>query len=262
MNRFLRIVSRQHAFPLDYCVWVCVCAAKRHGHNLPIGIRPGGRYPSRRSRHHPGFNLNCAGGECNLRQFVQAGSRGHHIVEQGDPPAGHAGITGKGPLDVFKPCVMGQTGLCRGVAQAPGRIEEHGDSECARQRSGDFQGLIKAAFAEPLRVQWHGQDQLGRAVGYMRGQVGGEEAGQVKILAIFEVLDEAVEGWAVQEAGPRVREGGRMAQARATGCALRGRTRALWTVRRGKPGKVGQTARAEGRTKGACTTKRARLRQP
>ncbi len=80
-------------------------------------------------------------------------------------------------------------------------------------------------------------------------------------LTVFEVLDEAIEGRFIQEAGSSAGEGGWMVQAMAAQYAIRRGTCALWAVRLGKTGKVGQTTRTECIAKGARATEGAGVRQ-
>jgi hypothetical protein len=186
-----------------------------------------GRIPG---RAHPGDDGQIHGPRPGGHKCPGAGlagrAGGHHVVDQQDAAAldaPSAGLgDGEGRFDVQSAPARALAALRVrpfGTDQGVGQIVEAGGSG---QGPGDLGGLVEAPRQQPHPVQGHRDDGVG-----LRDQVGGgaahpagEQGGELLLVAVLVLEDQAARRLVIDAGGPGPGEGVGLGE--AGGAALRG----------------------------------------
>ena len=140
---------------------------------MPVGEAPGNarvRYTivlvaaGGSFRQGPGQNEKNDGSSAatfeRARTFIERSAGSHHVIDQKNGLVGKRGFTAERSADVFLALPPGQSGLRGRVADALAQRGYQRAPEPGRQRAGEFEGLVKTAFAQPRRVQGKRRNQV------------------------------------------------------------------------------------------------------
>lgn len=212
-------------------------------------------------RHHPARHFTCAGTLQRCSQFIETGPRCHHVVNQGNVLAFNFPRTGERAAYIASPCIVLQTHLRRGVADAlaAGRVER--DAQLPAHFAGDFGSMVEATLANACCVQGHGNQPVGLGVGRDNlGQAAAQRRRDGEPAVVLQARDQAVERKRIGQRGNGAVKCRRVFEAGATHLAIWRRGGALRAVCLGMPGQVVQAARAQGVVHGRSPAEQAGVR--
>lgn len=110
--------------------------------------------------NHPAFYMAGAGSLHCFCQRVEAGSRGHDVIQQHNFHTLQRSVAIKRAMHVLDALLVGQAGLrWRGLDACAG-LQVQRDMQLFADDLGNFHGLIETALLQALFVQWHGNDAV------------------------------------------------------------------------------------------------------
>lgn len=161
---------------------------------------------------------------------------GEYIVQQQDALLPVILPAGKGAMQVAQAFLQWQRGL-RGAAPDTAQAAAVArDGQCFGQRAGNFQRLVETAFAQALTVQGYRHDAAPVVFAVPRseqaGELGGKPAGEGKLLAIFEGMNQFIDRKIISVGSEYAIKERRVGQTAPAALAESGIFQALWAVRR------------------------------
>ena len=159
-------------------------------------------YPS--ATHRPYFDIGRAAGPQHPGAFPDGAAGSHHVIDQRDPDAGQRVADGEGSKRIKLAAAGVQLGLPGGVAHPLQAIGQQRPLQRAGRRPGQFQRLVKAAFAQPERMQRHRDDairQRGVAFSQRGGEQRAEQSGVAQPACELEAANQEVQRRFIAERG-------------------------------------------------------------
>ena len=123
------------------------------------------------------------------RELVERRPRRQHIVNHRDALAAQFGVADKRTADILRAFFPWQRRLRHAVTHASARIRRQRHAGQAANQARDFERLIEAAAAQPLRREWQRDDEIG-AAGDARGERLPEQAREREITRVLLLMDQ------------------------------------------------------------------------
>jgi hypothetical protein len=150
------------------------------------------------------FKGACHNGNINLRgavqfndscRLAQGGAGGHDVIDEQYAPGAEVGLALKRAAHVAGSFFHGEFGLRRGGATADQGVTIHWQFLFAGNATGNFYGLIEAAFTQALGVEWYaGSANRIQLVIYLAGDKFGSPFSDSNLVSIFIGVNDAVDG--------------------------------------------------------------------
>lgn len=170
--------------------------------------------------------------------FIGSGASGHHVIDQQQMSTTKIAETLESATHVFLAHLESQFGLRRRGPIANDKVAFDRNVHKLAQGFCNFGGLVETALAQPVSMQWHGNDGVAAFAGPDLGQPPTAPIGNGQAVSVLECMDDAInrkivaiqgdtpfKEWRFAQTGPAA-----LAMRRLIGANGASRSRQTWQI--------------------------------